>query len=122
MPEPNVIRFLVVPSPETNDHEVKIFIDGEEFIRKHWPNMMGMDPDDLLSYRHLSAQDEPPEATVVRCGCEAARLLKTDPVNGLILIGTEKNVILRSRVLPGVKVLTVLPGVKSIDDYAEGVR
>ena len=69
MPEPSVIRFLVVPSPDTNDHEVKIFIDGEEFIRRHWPNMMGMDPDDLLSYRHLSAQDEPHEATVVRCGC-----------------------------------------------------
>lgn len=69
MAEPSVIRFLVVPSPDTNDHEVKIFIDGEEFIRRHWPHMMGMDPDDLLSYRHLSARDEPHEATVVRCGC-----------------------------------------------------
>ena len=66
MPEPNVIRFMVVPSPETNDHEVKIFIDGEEFIRRHWPNMMGMDPDQVLSYRHLSAQDEPHETTVLR--------------------------------------------------------
>lgn len=69
MSEPNVIRFLVVPSPDTNDHEVKIFLDGEDFIPKHWPNMMGMDPDDLLSYRHLSAQDEPHEVTVVRCRC-----------------------------------------------------
>ena len=67
--EPNVIRFLVVPSPDTNDHEVKVFIDGEEFISRQWANMMGMDPDQLLSYRHLSAQEEPHEATVVRCGC-----------------------------------------------------
>ena len=69
MPEPNVIRFMVVPSPDTNDHEVKVFIDGEEFISRLWPNMMGMDPDQVLSYRHLSAQDEPHETTVLRCGC-----------------------------------------------------
>src|ERR1043166_4083055 len=69
MPHPNVIRFLVVPSPDTNDHEVKIYLDGEDFIRRHWPNMMGMDPDDLLSYVHLSAPDEPHETTIVRCGC-----------------------------------------------------
>lgn len=69
MQELNVIRFEVVPSPDTNDHEVKIFLDGEEFIPKHWSGMMGMDPDQLLSYRHLSAQDEPHQTTVVRCGC-----------------------------------------------------
>ena len=69
MPGPNVIRFVVVPSPDTNDHEVQIFLDGEDFIRRHWPNMMGMDPDDLLSNRHLLPQDESHRATVVRCGC-----------------------------------------------------
>jgi hypothetical protein len=31
--------------------------------------MMGMDPDDVLSYQQLSPRNEPHEATVVRCGC-----------------------------------------------------
>ncbi len=72
MPELSVIRFMVVPSPDTNDHEVKIFLDGEDFIGRHWPDMMGMDPDELLSYRYLSAQDVPHVVTVVRCGCGVA--------------------------------------------------
>jgi hypothetical protein len=69
MTELNTIAFHVVPSPETNDHEVEIFVDGRNFIAQHWPEMMGMDPDDLLSYQELSPRNEPHEATVVRCGC-----------------------------------------------------
>lgn len=69
MTELKIISFQVVPSPATNDHEVKIFIDGRDFIPQHWPDMMGMDPDDILSYRELSPRTEPHEATVVRCGC-----------------------------------------------------
>jgi len=69
MAELNTIAFQVVPSPETNDHEVEIFIDGRNFIARHWPDMMGMDPDDILSYQELSPRNEPHEATVVRCGC-----------------------------------------------------
>ena len=69
MTQPNSIAFQVVPSPDTNDHEVKIFVDGHDFIAQHWPEMMGMDPDDMLSYRDLSPRNEPHEATVVRCGC-----------------------------------------------------
>lgn len=69
MTEFKIISFQVVPSPETNDHEVKIFVDGRDFIAQHWPDMMGMDPDDILSYRKLSPRTDPHEATVVRCGC-----------------------------------------------------
>jgi hypothetical protein len=65
----NTIAFRIVPSPNTNDHEVKIFVDGRDFIARHWPDMMGMDPDDVLSYRELLPRDESHEATVIRCGC-----------------------------------------------------
>jgi hypothetical protein len=65
----NSISFSVFPSPDTNDHEVRLFVDGKPFIAEHWPNMMGMDPDDLLSYRELVPRDPAHEATVVRCGC-----------------------------------------------------
>jgi len=69
MTQLNTIAFRVFPSPDTNDHEVKIFVDGEPFIAKHWPDMMGMDPDDLLSHRELVPRDQAHESTVVRCGC-----------------------------------------------------
>ena len=65
----NTIAFRVFPSPDTNDHEVRIFVDGKPLIAEHWPEMMGMDPDDLLSYRELAPREEVHEATVVRCGC-----------------------------------------------------
>jgi hypothetical protein len=70
MPELNTISFQVVPSPDTNDHEVKIFVDGQDFIARHWPDMMGMDPDEVLSsYHALLPRNNPHDATVVRCGC-----------------------------------------------------
>ena len=40
----NTIAFRVFASPDTNDHEVRILIDGSRFIAEHWPDMMGMDP------------------------------------------------------------------------------
>jgi len=69
MTQLNTIAFRVFPSPDTNDHEVKIFVDGESFIDKHWPDMMGMDPGDLLSYRELVPRDQAHASAVVRCGC-----------------------------------------------------
>ena len=69
MTELNTIAFRVFPSPDTNDHEVKIFVDGRDFIAQHWSAMMGMDPDDILSYHELLPGDSPHGATVVRCGC-----------------------------------------------------
>jgi len=72
MTQLNTIAFHVVASPETNDHEVEIFVDGKPFIAKHWPDMMGMDPDALLSYSKLAPRDGSHEATVVRCRCGEA--------------------------------------------------
>ena len=69
MTQLHTITFRVVPSPETNDHEVEIFVDGNPFINGHWPEMMGMDPDDVLSYDKLVPRDDAHKATVVRCGC-----------------------------------------------------
>jgi hypothetical protein len=65
----NNIAFRVFPSPDINDHEVRIFVDGKPFIAEHWPDMMGMDPDDILSYCELAPREEPHRAMVVRCGC-----------------------------------------------------
>ena len=63
------IAFDVEPSPETNDHRVLIFIDGRDLIKEYCPDMMGMDPDDILHHRFLAPQELPFEATVARCGC-----------------------------------------------------
>jgi hypothetical protein len=43
------IQFCVFPSHETNDFEVWLFIDGQDFVEEHWPDMMGMDPEEVLS-------------------------------------------------------------------------
>src|SRR5918911_2502055 len=66
------IQFRVFPSPETNDFEVRLFVDGQDFIEKHWPDMMGMDPGDVLSFDVLAPRDEPHIAMIVRCGCGVA--------------------------------------------------
>jgi len=63
------IQFRVFPSPESNDFEVRLFVNGQDFIEKHWPDMMGMDPDDVLSLDILAPRDVPHTAMVVRCGC-----------------------------------------------------
>jgi hypothetical protein len=63
------ISFRVLPSPETNDFEVRVLVDGQDFIKKHWPDMMGMDPDEVLSFDVLEPRDIPHEEVVIRCGC-----------------------------------------------------
>lgn len=72
MKELRTIQFRVFPSPKTNDCDVRIFIDGEDFIQNHWPDMMGMDPDDILSYDVLAPSDSPHNAVLIRCGCGVA--------------------------------------------------
>ena len=69
---PNNISFRVFSSSDTNDHEVRIFVDGKPFIAEHWPDMMGLDPDDILANGELSPREEPHRAMVVRCGCGIA--------------------------------------------------
>jgi hypothetical protein len=63
------IQFRVEPSPETNDFEVKIFVDGADFIGTNWPDMMGMDPADVLSLEFLAPREIRHYQTIVRCGC-----------------------------------------------------
>jgi hypothetical protein len=66
---PQSIEFRVLPSPETNDFEVRIFVDGRDLIEKHLPGMMGADPDDVLSFEHLAPRDAPHETMIARCDC-----------------------------------------------------
>ena len=63
------IQFCVLPSPETNDFEARLLVDGEHLIKAYWPDMMGMDPDEILSLDFLAPRHPPHTATVVRCGC-----------------------------------------------------
>jgi hypothetical protein len=63
-------RIDVRPSPETNDHEVRFFADGEDVIDRRWNDMIGLDPDDILVRPcPLHSGDKPHRATVARCGC-----------------------------------------------------
>jgi hypothetical protein len=41
-------RIDIRPSPETNDHEVRLFGDGDDIIARFWNDMMGLDPDNIL--------------------------------------------------------------------------
>jgi len=66
MTQLNNIAFRVFPSPDTNDHEVRIFVDGKPFIAEHWSDMMGLDPDDILANGELSLHEEPHRTMVVR--------------------------------------------------------
>lgn len=66
------IEFRVFPSFETNDFEMRLLVNEQDFIEKHWPDMMGMDPDDVLSLDILAPHDVPRTEMVVRCGCGVA--------------------------------------------------
>ena len=60
----------VVPSPETNSHEVVFLGGGRDLIRSIDDGMMGLDPDDILIQPSpLLVKIEPHIATVARCGC-----------------------------------------------------
>ncbi|HXG66538.1 MAG TPA: hypothetical protein VNO70_15670, partial [Blastocatellia bacterium] len=63
------IQFQVFPSPETNDFEVRFFVNGEDFLGQHWPEMMGMDPDEILFFAALAPRDMPHTAMIARCSC-----------------------------------------------------
>jgi hypothetical protein len=69
MMEVRELRFQVIPAPESNDHQVRIWIDGKDLIASYAPEMLGMDPDDLLDYDVLAPRDMPHEETIARCGC-----------------------------------------------------
>jgi hypothetical protein len=57
-------------SPETNDHEVRFYADGEDIIARYWSDMMGLDPDNILvTPSPLAGGDKPHWVTVARCNC-----------------------------------------------------
>src|SRR5262245_57031021 len=63
-------RIDIRPSPETNDHEVRFFGDGDDIIARFWNDMMGLDPDDILvAPCPLDASSKPHKVTVARCSC-----------------------------------------------------
>jgi hypothetical protein len=59
----NRLRLWIQPSPDTNDHEARIEIDGADWLD---PDVLGLDPPDLL--RELS-QPNGGTLLVGRCGC-----------------------------------------------------
>lgn len=64
------LQITVQPSIETNDHQVRFLIDGDDFIARHWPSMIGLDPDDILTEpSQLRASSTPTTITVARCSC-----------------------------------------------------
>lgn len=59
----NHIRFDIVPNSETNDHEVRIFVDGADWFDV---DQMGMDPPELFTQL---AECNSGQLLVGRCSC-----------------------------------------------------
>jgi hypothetical protein len=65
-----VFGITVRPSPEANDHEVCLFADEVSLVELIAPDLMGLDPDDLLIEPcALRAHVLPHPAIIGRCGC-----------------------------------------------------
>ena len=70
MKSPRTFRTEIRPSPQTNDHEVRFFADGEDIIDRYWNGMIGLDPDDILvTPCPLLGGRESHRITVARCSC-----------------------------------------------------
>lgn len=64
------LNIKIVPSPETNDHEVLLFGNGHDIIRSMDKGMMGLDPDDILQEpSSLHSSQTPHMTTIARCTC-----------------------------------------------------
>ena len=70
-PECVELRIEVRPSPETNDHEVRLLGNGESLVDRLSSGLIGLDPDDLLTGTTcpLRAENESHRATIGRCSC-----------------------------------------------------
>jgi hypothetical protein len=67
------LHIEVRPSRETRDHEVCLLGNGEDLIHSFSPEMMGMDPEDLLVEPcRLRAENVSHTATIGRCCCGMA--------------------------------------------------
>src|SRR5258706_16411511 len=65
-----VFRITVRSSPETNDHEVCLLGDDVSLVELFAPDLMGLDPDDLLIEPcPLRGAIAPHPAVIGRCGC-----------------------------------------------------
>ena len=63
MTKMNKISFNILPSPETNDHEIRILIDDEDFLGDDY---LGLDPPSFFSQDNF---DKHGELLVGRCTC-----------------------------------------------------
>jgi hypothetical protein len=64
------LKIEIVPSPDSNDHEVLLLGDGRDLIRSMDDQMMGLDPDDLLiEPSPLLVAGAPRVVTIGRCSC-----------------------------------------------------
>jgi hypothetical protein len=59
----NKISFKILPSPETNDHEIRILIDNEDFLGD---DFLGLDPPSFFSQDNF---DKNGALMVGRCTC-----------------------------------------------------
>lgn len=64
------VRIEVRPSSGTNDHEVLLLADGKKLTEFFDPDMMGLDPADLLTNPSpLAANDTDHSTPIGRCRC-----------------------------------------------------
>jgi len=65
------LRIEVRPSPETNDHEVRLLGNGKSLVDRLSSGLIGLDPDDLFTDTicPLRAESESHRATIGRCSC-----------------------------------------------------
>ena len=64
------LRIEVRTSPETNDYEVGLMADGESLVDRFSTDLIGLDPDDLLTDScGLRAENESHRVTIGRCSC-----------------------------------------------------
>lgn len=59
----NKLSFNILPSPESNDHEIRILIDDEDFLGNDY---LGLDPPSFFSQDNLEKDGE---IMVGRCTC-----------------------------------------------------
>src|SRR6266851_2773078 len=64
------LRIQVQPSPETNDHEVQLLVDGKSLVDCFSSGLIGFDPDDLLTDPcPLRAENSSRPVIIGRCSC-----------------------------------------------------
>lgn len=66
----HTLQIAVLPSPETNDHQVRFLIDDDDVISRNWGAMLGLDPDDILIEPcPLRAHTVSKTIILARCSC-----------------------------------------------------